>query len=87
MYSSYHFIIEDIDTSDKGDLTFYYGDKNVNFQAFWVSQFDSIMIGDSVSKDSCDQFLRFYRYNEKEGPLMISEQESVMLIGRDIFCD
>lgn len=87
MRNSYHFVIEDIDTTAKGNLIFYSNNHQINFSSFWVTKFDSIMVGDSVAKDSCDVWLRFYRLNEEGIANLISEQESIMLIGRGLFCD
>lgn len=87
MQNRHHFVIEDIDTLSKGELVFYYDDRKVSFTSFWVTKFDSILIGDSVAKDSCDKYLKFYRFDEKGEAKLISKQESVMLIGRELFCD
>lgn len=87
MKSTYNFVIDDIDTLDKGELVFYHENNKVSFSSFWVTKFDSILIGDSVAKDSCDRFLRFYRFDSDGGVELISSQESIMLFGRDLFCD
>lgn len=86
MLSSYHFIIQDIDTTGKGGLIFYTEGAQVNFYPFWVTQVDSILIGDSIAKDSCDIWLRFYRLDKNNEMVLFSEHEPVMLFS-NLFCD
>lgn len=85
--TSYHFVIEDIDTTTKGQLKFYYNNNWIIFSSYWISETDSILIGDSIAKDSCDKFLKIYRLDSIGRYRIISNQESIMWINRDMFCD
>lgn len=87
MRNSYYFVIEDIDTTSKGSLVFYNKNEKIHFSAFAVTRFDSILIGDSIAKDSCDKWLKFYRFGEDGRAELFLRMESVELIGRNLFCD
>lgn len=87
MRTTYNIIIDDIDTTAKGDLILYYDGNETYFSGYTITQFDSILIGDSIAKDSCDKLLRVYREGGYGSFRLISEHEPNTWIPIYWFCD
>lgn len=89
MRASYHFVIEDLDTTAKGQLELYSKGEWRFLHSYSITQFDSILVMDSIAKDSCEKFVRVYRKNFSDGNYqLISKHKSVsLLFNRDFFCE
>lgn len=89
MRTPYNFVIEDIDTTAKGQLELYTKGEWIFLHSYSITQFDSILVKDSIAKDSCERFVRVYRKNLNDGSYqLISKHKSVSLFfNRDFFCE
>lgn len=87
MRTTFHIIIDDIDTTAKGNLLIYYDGHRTHFSGYTLTKFDSILIGDSISKDSCDKFLYVYRENSNGSFGLILKLEPNTWIPIDWFCN
>ncbi|MES2455182.1 MAG: hypothetical protein V4594_06575 [Bacteroidota bacterium] len=84
----YNFKINSIDTSGSGVLSFY--DDLNNHITLWnyMIRVDSgVKVGDSISKNSCAEYLEVYRFNSPKGSKKILSLKAAELFPQHWFCN
>lgn len=85
--SSYYLVIDSIDVGSKKEVIFYSKGKKINLSPYYLSTIDGIKVGDSISKNSCAEYVYFYRKDTLGNYYEFNKYKPIGLFPLNWFCN